>query len=173
MNKLKLGLIVSSGNLEESFKKVKSFNLSLCQIGFLSEEINRFDPYKIKKKAENYEVEIFSVFMLFKGQIFNNKDGPETMGFIAPKYREERLKLAFDFSDFVKEIGVKNIVCHVGFIPDDEEDPIYKSFLPVMKAVVEKCKENNQIFCFETGQELPSTLKRTILDMRMDNVGIN
>jgi hypothetical protein len=45
--------------------------------------------------------------MLFKGQIFNNKDGPETMGFVASKYREERLKLALEFSDFVKEMGVK------------------------------------------------------------------
>jgi len=29
------------------------------------------------------------------------------------------------------------------------------------------------MFCFETGQELPSTLKRTILDLKMDNLGIN
>jgi L-ribulose-5-phosphate 3-epimerase len=173
MEKLKLGLIIGSVNLEEGFKKVKSLNLNLCQIGFISEEIGNFDPYKIKKIAENYGIEIFSVFMLFKGQIFNNKDGPETMGFVAPKYREERLKLALEFSDFVKEMGVKNIVCHVGFIPDDEEDPIYKTFLPVMKKVIEKCKENNQIFCFETGQELPSTLKRTIIDIGLDNVGIN
>jgi L-ribulose-5-phosphate 3-epimerase len=42
-----------------------------------------------------------------------------------------------------------------------------------MKKVIEKCKENNQIFCFETGQELPSTLKRTIIDIGLDNVGIN
>ncbi|HOL66660.1 MAG TPA: sugar phosphate isomerase/epimerase, partial [bacterium] len=30
-----------------------------------------------------------------------------------------------------------------------------------------------QMFCFETGQELPSTLKRTILDLGRENVGIN
>jgi hypothetical protein len=62
MEKLKLGLIVGSGNFEEGFKKVKSLNLSLCQIGFISEEIGNFDPYKIKKMAENYRIEIFSVF---------------------------------------------------------------------------------------------------------------
>ncbi|MCM8785880.1 MAG: sugar phosphate isomerase/epimerase [Candidatus Omnitrophica bacterium] len=173
MEKLKLGLIISSRNIEEGFNKIKMLNLSLCQIGFLAEEIENFDLENIRKKAKNYGIEIFAVFMLFKGQIFNNKDGPSTMGFVAPKYREERLKLSFKFSDLVKEIGVKNIVCHVGFIPDDEEDPVYKSFIPVMKKIVEKCKTNGQNFLFETGQELPSTLKRTILDIGMDNVGIN
>ena len=173
MEKLKLGLIIGSKNLEEGFKKIKSLSLSLCQIGFIAEEIGNFDPYKIKKMSKYYGIEIFSVFLLFKGQIFNNKDGPETMGFVASKYREGRLELTLEFSDFVKEMGVKYIVCHVGFIPDDEEDLIYKTFLPIMKKVIEKCKENNQIFCFETGQELPSTLKRTIIDIGMDNVGIN
>ncbi|MCX7916977.1 MAG: sugar phosphate isomerase/epimerase [bacterium] len=173
MDDIKLGLIVSSKNLEESFNKVKSLKLSLCQIGFIAEEIDNFDPYKIKKIAEKFEIEIFSVFMLFKGQIFNNKDGPSTMGLVAEKYREERLKLSLKFSDFVKEMNVNYIVSHIGFIPDDEEDPVYKSFIPIIKEVVKKCKENNQIFCFETGQELPSTLKRTIIDIGMENVGIN
>lgn len=173
MEKLRLGLIVGSRNIEESFSKIKMFNLSICQIGFIAEEIENFDPYDIRKKAESYGIEIFGVFMLFRGQIFNNKDGPLTMGFVAEKFREVRLKLSYKFSDFVREIGVKNIVCHVGFIPDDEQDPIYKSFIPVMKKVIEKCKSNNQNFLFETGQELPSTLKRTIIDIGMENVGIN
>ncbi|MCM8818831.1 MAG: sugar phosphate isomerase/epimerase [Candidatus Omnitrophica bacterium] len=173
MGKLKLGLIIGARNLDEGFSKVKSLNLSICQISFLAEEIDNFDSEYIRKKAQNYGIEIFGVFMLFKGQIFNNKDGPSTMGFVAEKYREERLKLSFKFSDFVRKMEVKNIICHVGFIPDNEEDPIYKSFIPVMRKVVEKCKENEQNFLFETGQELPSTLKRTIIEIGMDNVGIN
>ena len=173
MGKLKLGVIIGSRNLKEGFDKIKSLNLTLCQISFVAEEIENYSSEEIKKLAESYGIKIFSVFMGFKGQIFNNKDGPETMGFVTPKFREERLKYAFKFSDFVKEIDVKYIVSHVGFIPDDEEDPIYKTFIPVMKKFIEKCKENNQIFCFETGQELPSTLKRTIIDIGLDNVGIN
>ncbi len=42
-----------------------------------------------------------------------------------------------------------------------------------MKEFIEKCRKNGQIFCFETGQELPSTLKRTIIDIGLDNTGIN
>ncbi len=174
MEKSRLGIIVgSSEDLDMLFQKVKMFNFQLCQMGFLAENMAVFDPLKIKHKAEQYNIEIFSVFLLFKGQIFNLKDGPATMGFVAPDFREERLKLALEFSDFVKEMGTKYIVSHVGFIPDDEQDPVYQSFIPVMKKLIEKCKKNNQFFCFETGQELPSTLKRTIIDIGLDNVGIN
>ena len=41
-----------------------------------------------------------------------------------------------------------------------------------MKKFVEYCKRNGQIFCFETGQELPSTLKRMIIDIG-DNAYVN
>ncbi|MBU1291864.1 sugar phosphate isomerase/epimerase, partial [bacterium] len=34
------------------------------------------------------------------------------------------------------------------------------------------CKRNGQIFCFETGQELPSTLKRLIINIG-DNAYVN
>lgn len=174
MEKSKLGIIVGAGqNLDEIFQKVKMFNFPLCQMGFLAENMGMFDPVKIRTKAQEHGIEIFSVFLLFKGQVFNLKDGPGTMGFVAPDFRQERLKLAFEFSDFVKEIGTKYIVSHVGFIPDDEQDPIYQSFIPVMRDIIEKCRNNNQIFCFETGQELPSTLKRTIIDIGLENAGIN
>lgn len=174
MRNSKLGIIVAAGeNLDEIFQKVKMLGLSLCQMGFVAENISMFDPLKIKMKAQDYGIEIFSVFLLFKGQIFNLKDGPATMGFVAPAFREIRLNLGLEFSDFVKEIGTKYIVSHVGFIPDDEMDPVYQSFIPVMKEFIEKCNKNRQIFCFETGQELPSTLKRTIIDLGLENVGIN
>ncbi|MCM8814858.1 MAG: sugar phosphate isomerase/epimerase [Candidatus Omnitrophica bacterium] len=174
MNKSKLGIIVGAGeNLDEIFQKVRMFNFPLCQMSFIAENMSLFDPLKIKMKAAQYEIEIFSVFLLFKGQIFNLKDGPATMGFVAPDFRAERLKLALEFSDFVREIGTKYIVSHVGFIPDDEQDPVYQSFIPVMREFVEKCRSNRQFFCFETGQELPSTLKRTINDIGLENTGIN
>ncbi|MCM8833688.1 MAG: hypothetical protein NC816_07230, partial [Candidatus Omnitrophica bacterium] len=68
MKNLRLGLIVGSRDIEKSFAKIKMLDLSICQISFLAEEIDSFDPYFIKKQSENYGIEIFAVFMLFKGQ---------------------------------------------------------------------------------------------------------
>ncbi len=172
---MKLGLIVSlNRDPMESFEKVARLGIPTCQVSAVAEVmLESFDPIHVRKCADRAGVEISSFFLLFEGQIFNNKDGPATMGFIPPPYRERRLALAKEFSNMVRDMGVNSITSHVGFIPDDEEDPLYRSFLPVMREFVEHCARNGQIFCFETGQELPSTLKRTILDLGMDNLGIN
>jgi sugar phosphate isomerase/epimerase len=43
----------------------------------------------------------------------------------------------------------------------------------MMKAFCAYCADNGQTFAFETGQETAETLKRTIEDIGMENVGVN
>ncbi|OGS44645.1 MAG: hypothetical protein A2539_06760 [Elusimicrobia bacterium RIFOXYD2_FULL_34_15] len=173
--KLKFGLIVNiTEDIAESFKKIKELGIATCQVSCTAEfMIDKMRPKEIKKAAKDFGVEMSAFFLLFENQIFNRKDGPATMGFIAEKYRDKRLELANKFSDMVYDMGVKSIISHVGFIPDDPKNRLYTDFLPVMKKFIEHCKKNGQTFCFETGQELPSTLKRTIKDIGLKNVGIN
>ena len=176
MDKMELGLIVvlSTDNIEDSFEKVASLGIPTCQVSCSAETmVGKLKPEDIRRAADKARVEITTFFLLFEGQTYNTKDGPATMGFIPEKYRAERLKLAVTYSDMVRDMGVKSITSHVGFIPDDEKDPLYRSFIPVMREFVEHCARNGQAFCFETGQELPSTLKRTVLDLGTENTGIN
>ena len=41
------------------------------------------------------------------------------------------------------------------------------------RTVAERCAQNEQYFLFETGQETPVTLLRTMHDVGLDNLGIN
>jgi len=127
----------------------------------------------IRKAAEETGIEISSIFLLFEGQVWDRFKGFPTMGLVAPRHRKKRLELAKKFADKVKEIGLTNITCHVGFIPDDPKDPVYIGFIEVMKEYVAYCRRKTIEFRFETGQELPSTLKRTINDIGLDNLAIN
>ena len=175
VEKIKLGLIVGvSDRPKESFKRVAELGIPTCQLSATAERIvGQFDPQQIRAAADEVGIEISSFFLLFEGQVFNLKDGPGTMGLVAEPYREKRLGLAKQFSDNIKEMGVSSITSHIGFIPDDPDDPIYIGFIDVMKELTEYCGNNGQIFCFETGQELPSTLKRTILDVGTGNLFVN
>lgn len=175
MNKIKLGLIVGvSDEPKESFEKVLEVDIPTCQLSCTAERlVDKMDPDKIRKAADEVGIEISSFFLLFEGQRFNLKDGPATMGLVAEAFRGKRLQLAKKFSDMVVDMGVHSITSHIGFIPDDPRDPIYLGFLDVMKELAETCGDNGQIFCFETGQELPSTLKRTILDVGTGNLFVN
>ena len=172
---MKLGLMVTiSDEPEESFQKVLDLGFPTCQLSCTAEcMVERIDCRRIRRAAQNTGIEISSFFLLFEGQVFDRIEGPATMGFVAEKYRKKRLELAKKFSDIVREIGVKSITCHVGFIPNDPHSPLYTGFLPVMRKFCEYCRRNGQIFCFETGQELPSVLKRTIEDVGTGNLGIN
>ncbi len=175
MAKMKLGLIVGvSDDPKESFEKVLEVDIPTCQLACTAERmIDRMDPQKIRKAADEVGIEISSFFLLFEGQVFNLKDGPATMGLVPVPYREKRLELSKRFSDMIRDMGLNSITSHIGFIPDDPNDPVYLSFIDVMKELAEYCAKNGQIFCFETGQELPSTLKRTIVDIGTGNLGVN
>jgi sugar phosphate isomerase/epimerase len=62
---------------------------------------------------------------------------------------------------------------HIGFVPEDCSDEKYKTLIPVVRDIAQHCKKNRQDFCFETGQETPTTLLRLIEDVGVDNVGVN
>jgi sugar phosphate isomerase/epimerase len=165
--KMELGAMIHvTENIKESFEEVAKLGMRTCQVSCTAElMIDRLKPKDIRRVSEEFGIEISSFFLVFKGQIYNRIEGVSTVGFIPEEYRTRRFELAEKFSDIIYEIGVKNITSHVGSIPNDEKSPLYLEFVPVMKEFVEHCKRNGQIFCFETGQELPSTLKRLIADI--------
>ena len=172
--KMELGaMVLINENIKESFEEVAKLGMRTCQISCTAEfMIDKLEPKDIRKTSEEFGIEISSFFLVFEGQIYNRIEGVSTVGFIPEEYRTRRLKLAEKFSDMICEIGAKSITSHVGAIPNDEKSPLYLKFVPVMKKFVEYCQRNGQIFCFETGQELPSTLKRMIIDIG-DNVYVN
>ena len=141
--------------------------MQTCQVSCTAEfMIDKLKPKDIRKASAEFGIEISSFFLIFEGQIYNRtEEGVSTVGFIPEEYRKKRLELAKKFSDMICEMGVKSITSQVGFIPNDLKNLLYLEFVPVMKKFVEYCKKNGQIFCFKTGQELPSTLKRMIIDI--------
>lgn len=177
MAKMELGLIVGiARDPNESFAQVADLGIPTCQLNGTAEGLERGeypDPKAIRAAADKAGVRISSVFLLWEGQQFNNVDGPPTMGLVPPELREKRVASGKKFSDWVTAMGVDSLTCHIGFIPDDERDPLYTGFVEAMRDLAAHCKKNGQIFCFETGQELPSTLKRTIEDVGTGNLFVN
>jgi len=159
-------MVLITENIKESFEEVAKLGMQTCQVSCTAEfMIDKLKPKDIRKASGEFGIEISSFFLVFEGQIYNRVEGISTVGFIPEEFRAKRLELAKRFSDLVCEMGVKSITSHVGFIPNDPKSPLYLEFVPPMKKFVEYCKKNGQIFCFETGQELPSTLKRLIIDI--------
>jgi len=175
MRKMKLGTIVGvSDEPRESFERCQELGVPTCQLVCTAERlIGKFKPEQIRAAAEETCIEISSFVILYEGQVWDRFKGFPTMGLVAPAHREKRLPLTKQFADMVDEMGVKSITSHIGFIPDDPNDPVYISFIDLLKDLTDHLAANGQYLCFETGQELPSTLKRTILDVGAPNLFVN
>lgn len=173
---MKLGVVVSlAEGVDISIKKVKDLELPTCQVVCWDPELfTRENAILLKESAEKFEVEITHLWVGWPGpRVWNFIEGPITLGLVPLEYRYIRLEALKRGSDFAKLIGVENVITHVGFIPENPNDPLYPGLILVLREIVRYCKNNGQYFCFETGQETPTTLLRTIEDIGMDNVGVN
>ena len=74
---------------------------------------------------------------------------------------------------FRSKLGVKNVVTHMGFIPENPNDPQFAPFCVAVRQVAEHLKKNGQYLLFETGQETPVTMLRCFEKVGMDNLGVN
>jgi len=108
--------------------------------------------------------------------VWNFVDGPQTIGIVPETWRRERMEGIKKIMDFANMLNLKTVTTHMGFMP---ENPNTKEYRDILDAIYELCEYANQYginFCFETGQETPTTILRTINDVKargLDNLRIN
>jgi len=136
--------------------------------------LNEEMALRLRAAARENGVEITTIWtglpMPYK---WNFIEGPATIGLVPEETRSIRLQILKQGSDFARHVGVPSITTHVGFIPESPTNPLYPGLVDALTEVASRCRENDQDFWFETGQETPVTLLRTIEDVGADNLGIN
>ena len=175
---MKIGVLInlhSSETIDEKFKKVKELGLNSCQLNCWN--MAQYTPEiaeEVLTACKKYDVTISTVWAGWSGpRKWNFHDGPLTLGLVPTAYRETRMKDLMKGSDFAKLLGVPQIATHMGFIPETPNTEEYRSLVCAIRYVAEHCKNNGQYLLFETGQETPVTLLRTIQDVGTGNLGIN
>jgi L-ribulose-5-phosphate 3-epimerase len=174
--KMKIGVIISlNDRVEEEFRQVKGLGLPTCQLNGWNQAF--FTPEmaeRVKEASRVNRVEITSFWCGWEGPaVWDNREGPLTLGIVPVAYRYDRLKMLIRGADFARLIGVSSLTTHVGFIPENCNDPEYPGVLSALRIIAQYCRGCGLDFLFETGQETPVTLLRTIEDLGLDNVGIN
>lgn len=162
-------------NFREYFREAKAMGLSSCQICVWDPTL--YTDEKAEEICNAVKEENFSVSLLWAGytgpRTWNFTDGPDTIGLVPVAYRAQRLNELIAASDFALKIGVTDIATHVGFIPENPGDPNYPGLVAALRYLCKILKSRGQYFLFETGQETPTTLLRTIETIGLDNLGIN
>lgn len=174
---MKLGVLIllDSKNVDEKFKGVHDLGFESCQLcGWDMSLFNDEVAESVNAACEKYNVRISTFWCGWGGpQVWDFYEGPLTLGLVPVTYRNKRIEDLKKGSDFAKKLGVENVATHVGFMPETPNTEQYHSVVCAIREVAQYCKGNGQYFMFETGQETPVTLRRTIEDVGTGNLGIN
>jgi L-ribulose-5-phosphate 3-epimerase len=177
VNDMKLGVMADlTISPDEEMKKIAGMGFETCQLctPWNDEGLTDALAQKVVEASRKYNVKITSTWCGWPGPSkWNFYEGPLTLGIVPSCYRFDRMKSLCRGSDFAKKIDVPNVITHVGFIPENPNDPDYHGTVEAVRFVAEHCKRNDQYFLFETGQETPVTLLRIIDDVGTGNLGIN
>ncbi len=170
---LRLGVFVSmEKNPEAAIARVKELGFPTCQVS-----VEDFEPglaKRLREASAEQGVEITALSSLGPGRhVWDFYQGPLTIGLVPPETRRARIDHMKRASDFAKLCGIPALHSHAGFIPENPNDPVYKDTVAALREVVQRCKDNGQIFLYETGQESPITMLRAIEDVGLDNQFVN
>ncbi len=177
---MKLGVMLhlrqlNEESVDEKFKQVRDYGFEYCQIcawdhSLFTDEV----AAQILAAQKKYGVKVSTFWCGWWGPTaWNFTEGPATLGLVPAAYRALRMKNLMDGSDFAKKLGIDKLATHVGFLPENPSTTEYADVVAAIRVVAEYCKANGQSFLFETGQETPVTLLRTIQDVGTGNLGIN
>jgi sugar phosphate isomerase/epimerase len=173
---IRLGVITDlTENPDEKLAKIAEMGIPTCQISAWEPDLWTDElADRVMEASRKHNVEVSSFWAGYAGPaVWNFIDGPSTLGFVPPEYREMRIKSMMKAIAFAKGIGAPSISTHAGFIPESPKDSLYEGTIDALRKVAIACKENGLDFCFETGQETPVTLLRAIKDIGTDNLGVN
>ena len=170
---LRLGLIIAIGNDPDSaMAKVRDLGLPSAQIYI--EEFHEGLNDRLKQALNKYHIEATSVVVGGPGkEVWDFYGGPLTVGVVPRETRAARAAHIKKASDFARQCGIAAVQTHCGFIPENPNDAVYKETVESLRDLAEYCKRNGQNLRYETGQETPITLVRTIQDVGADNQGVN
>ncbi len=161
--------------MEKKFSELAKEKIDNCQLIAWNKELwIDENAEKIKELTKKYGITISAFWCGWQGPaVWNFYDGPKTLGLLPIEYREGRVKDLCDGSDFAKKLGVTDVITHMGFIPENPNDPEFLPFCDAVRQVAEHCKSNGQYLLFETGQETPVAMLRCFETVGTGNLGVN
>ena len=173
---MKLGVIIGvEGDLAANFQEAIDLGFPTCQLIIWNTSLYTDEnAAKVCDAVKKTGMEISGLWAGWSGPaVWDFIDGPETLGLVPKAFRGIRLLEMYQASDFAEKINVTDVITHVGYIPETPNHEDYYGVVSVLRSLAKRMDAKGQYFLFETGQETPVTLLRTIEDIGSGNLGIN
>lgn len=175
---MKIGTCVSLDsmeNMEQKFVTLRNNGFDTCQLIAWEPAVWKEENAVILKELlEKYQITVSAFWCGWEGpKVWDFYDGQITLGLVPVEYRQMRIQNLCDGADFAHKLGITDVVTHMGFIPENPNDPNFNTFCVAVRTVAEHLQNNGQYLLFETGQETPVTMLRCFEKVGTDNLGVN
>jgi len=170
-----IGMTVGGDDPVASLEKVKSLDISTCQMYLPPEKWWVKDRLELIKKAmQEQGIRMTALVCHFEGEKYDDiATIKRTVGLLNRTTREKRVRKTLFSSDLARDLEVKVLQAHIGFIPQGRKDPDYEGLVETVQRIADYCKRNAQSFALETGQEEAHILAMFIEDVNRSNLGVN
>ncbi len=172
---LEIGLVMWAGpDPVQTLREAKQFGLRAGQLGFsealsLEGAADRWD-----QALTNEAFSVTTALCSYEGEDYSDIPAVmRTVGLVPLETRARRIEHTKAVSDLASKLGIDSVACHIGFLPHDPSEPLYREMQAVTLDLARHCNSNGQNFTLETGQEPAKVLMRFIADVRHPNLKIN
>ncbi len=172
---LEIGLVFWAGeNARNTLQDVKQFGIRAGQLGFGGE-------LPLEGAAERWDEALTAEHFIaptavcsYIGEDYSDIPTVQrTVGLVPAATRKDRVARTKAVSDVAAKLGIDSVACHIGFVPENPDEPLYIEVRDVARDICDHCKANGQCFTLETGQEPAKVLLRFIEDVERSNLKIN
>ena len=118
---------LQDGLWQEQLRHATANGIHHCQlVGWLPEyrDDEMAEPIKREFAAANMEITAFWCGWVGPKK-WNFTEGPETLGIVPVTYRHVRIQNLLSGAAFARKLGLKDVITHMGFIPENASDPNY------------------------------------------------
>lgn len=157
------------------FEEVRKLPDRACQLYSWSPELwTDALARRVRREAQRARVHITAFWAGWSGPIvWDLVEGPTTLGLVPQAYRAQRVETLKKAGDFAGALGVPAVITHLGFIPENAMDPLFREVVIAVRLLAQYYQKHGLAFWFETGQETPVTMLRLIQQVGEPNLGIN
>lgn len=175
---MEIGVFIHSTGIEDPFESLKAigeWGFRCTQLGVVPPEFYTDEnAEKILEGMHETGVESVGFFVGFADESYASmQDVADTVGFALTEKLAERMEVMRASVDFAAKCRQPGILVHMGFLPDDESDPIHKQMYDAMAQCADWCKEEKMFLGLETGQEQAEHLAHFLQSLGRDNVYVN
>ena len=173
---MKLGCMVHlKSQFEEQIARLRELGIPTCQVNCWDPDLlTDENAQRVIRVCEENGITVSAFWCGWSGPVkWNFYEGQSTLGLVPAAYRWQRMQDLMKGALFAEKIGVTDVITHCGYLPEDPTSKEYSDIVASLRYLAEFYKKHGRWFLFETGQETPVTLLRTITDVGTDNLGIN